>query len=231
MWFERDRQCLIGNLKIWKCSHVEINSDVKKVFDCGGEKNHGRYLKTKVIFGAAQNPATHIKPPVLPYVIQCKDWDNKLGQCGPFLAVLVTITLLCGQTMTAEFQTLLQNTATKCNEGKIWCWNVQLKFFLERISSNWFKSSFVLWKENKMGTWLMREATILLGESVHACVRASPFLTCIIDSCFTCTCILHTCIMCICIMCACIMQTYTHASWVPALCIVHHMQMHPAYLF
>ena len=70
------------------------------------------------IFGAAQNIVAPIKPLVLPYVIQSKDWDNKLGQCGPFLAALVTITLLCGQTMTAEFHTMLQNTATKCNEGK-----------------------------------------------------------------------------------------------------------------
>ena len=73
---------------------------------------------------------------MLPYVIQCKDWDNKLGQCGPFLAALVTITLLCGQTMTAEFHTLLQNTATKCNEEEILSRNVQSKLFLERISES-----------------------------------------------------------------------------------------------
>ena len=47
---------------------------------------------------------------VLPYdVIQCKDLgDDKLGQCWPFLALLVTITLLCGQTMTLGSHTLLQ---------------------------------------------------------------------------------------------------------------------------
>ena len=59
-------------------------------------------------FGAAQKIPT--KALVLPYdVIQCKDLgDDKLGQCWPFLALLVTITLLCGQTMTLGSHTLLQ---------------------------------------------------------------------------------------------------------------------------